>query len=565
MAEIQDAVVISTLVNQDKLKFPVRAYTESDVAVVTTSRNTVSLIKAQDAKPFKSWSTPQNRPFTCSVITDQLTSQLLCVQNSLVIRKWETNSDSINNALKIKVSHPVHELISLCGIEPLVVFENGCCHLLSKVADSEIDGCLLQDERILRTEAHAGKETIKVIHHVTLPKSSTHIFYHLQITLDSKVTFVKRSTLESEPSAMVSWCLVNDLPEAPLAVLLSNGEIRRYSPELESHNIVCQLPSSQFLAFECVDASHIVVASVCDDAYFLELWDINFKVLKKKRKLDFVLHPDTQMKLVCDGLCLVSGNQVLFSVLSIGSSCLSSSIGQFPTVPNSSLFASKYSWNSDGTTSKEVSDLESKTISLICKDLFDELLKRRDSTGIIKALCKLQDIPESEIVRIMTYFLDLQDSELERYFDDCDNFNNDVFSAKKSYCLNQVLSLPYNDVFLQPHLRKISTDRTKLLLKFLHSHLRNHPMGFGNNQQLSVAQAVSWISLLFDVHFNFLTLTSDPIVQDLLIQLNETVSYLTNLYNEMDDLAHWIDATVAKISIPVSREKSLYRIEILEL
>jgi hypothetical protein len=179
----------------------------------------------------------------------------------------------------------------------------------------------------------------------------------------------------------------------------------------------------------------------------------------------------------------------------------------------------------------------------VCVQLCSTLAARDDVDALLTCLRCINDIPEAAIVTCISCFLSADELKLSAVaVNDCDfdvvviDDLAPVFNQHRAYCINRVLALPYNDVFLLEFLHQLNYTQVLNLIRHLEYLLYTtsaaEPSSLG---QPSLLQVMDWLSLLIDAHYPQMVLSPDT------QQLHDRLQAALQLQREDVELMSEID------------------------
>lgn len=180
----------------------------------------------------------------------------------------------------------------------------------------------------------------------------------------------------------------------------------------------------------------------------------------------------------------------------------------------------------------------------VCRELCQALTAHEEINALLQCLTCIQDIPESAVLTCLECFLTADEG---RFSDVCipatpqpdDRRQINVFSHQRAYCINVVLTLPYNDVFLLEALRQLKYRQVVELLQYLEQLLCTvSVIESADSSSPSVTQVIDWMSLLIDAHYVQMALSSDT--PDLHARLQTAVQTQQACVDVMNDTAEWL-------------------------
>ncbi|KAG8445958.1 hypothetical protein GDO86_013722 [Hymenochirus boettgeri] len=124
---------------------------------------------------------------------------------------------------------------------------------------------------------------------------------------------------------------------------------------------------------------------------------------------------------------------------------------------------------------------------------------------------------------------------------------------------------PYNETFLIPHLKGLSSDQIIQLLKYMYylflkcSH--NVEINLLGTQIPSFTQIIDWVSLLLDAHFTSVVMW--PEAKKMLIKLQRLVRSQMKVYSELNKIEGYL-TELQELKMG-NRQCADYSIEVFEL
>ncbi|XP_075703056.1 nucleolar protein 11 [Rhinoderma darwinii] len=138
-------------------------------------------------------------------------------------------------------------------------------------------------------------------------------------------------------------------------------------------------------------------------------------------------------------------------------------------------------------------------------------------------------------------------------------------SLRRAVLLNSVLTSPFSETFLLPHLKDVASEQVIILLSYLYYLYQkcseNVTLNLPGQERLSVTQILDWMNLILDAHFTVLVLL--PKAKPLLRTLQKFVRAQMKFFSELNK----IEGSLSELQNVQRRPRShgRYAIEVLEL
>lgn len=214
----------------------------------------------------------------------------------------------------------------------------------------------------------------------------------------------------------------------------------------------------------------------------------------------------------------------------------------------------------------EIEELISMKVipSILVPYLFDSLIKHGETHLLVLTLQYLSDIPESCLCKTLQFILSSEDKDLPQRNNSTESLEDCPLSLSKLYYINQILQMPFNDVFLVECIRTLSFKNVLVLLEYLYYLLNKGPDDIEdivNNP--SLPQVVDWICCLLDGHFTQLIISPDARV--VLVNLHSIVQSQVEFYDDLLSLDALLQQLKTKCDIPQNKMVGQYCIEVLHI
>ncbi|CAH2291940.1 nucleolar 11 [Pelobates cultripes] len=138
-------------------------------------------------------------------------------------------------------------------------------------------------------------------------------------------------------------------------------------------------------------------------------------------------------------------------------------------------------------------------------------------------------------------------------------------SVKRAVLLNSILTYPYSETFLLPHLKSLSASQVVLFLRYLHYlYVKcggDLTINLPEKQMPSTNQIMDWMSVVLDAHFTVVVML--PEAKKMLQKLHKFVRTQMKLYSELNK----VEGCLSELHRMKHQVKDCdrYSIEVLEL
>lgn len=268
-------------------------------------------------------------------------------------------------------------------------------------------------------------------------------------------------------------------------------------------------------------------ADTNQEGALLQIYNIQFKVAQSKLQLKLFaigsklwLHGSSILLTIGQNLAVVPFHLATEQLAAlVGSHRLISMPDDEDIAIVSEMVVENWGTNDENVVSKhilpdlsiksQVADLvkEGWSETAISEEIFPKLIEKNDITTILIAIDYFTDIPESIIVKILSFCL-------RRVI--ITKKNVDILtkriSGQSGLLLDKILILPFNDVLLLPHLRiELKFDEMLILLQYLCYLLSENGHTLPNMDSIVMAERklIEWGCLLLDGHYQQLLLSKD--------------------------------------------------------
>lgn len=255
----------------------------------------------------------------------------------------------------------------------------------------------------------------------------------------------------------------------------------------------------------------------------LQIYNLQFKVTQSKTKLKlFTL--GSKLWLLGDCILLTIGQNLAVVPFYLSTEQLAALVGSHQNRIKDDEIAiiteitDESGWETDVETDKriftskmfnkkQVTDLmkEGCSEAEICRQIFPKLMEKRDLSTISNCINVFTDIPEAVTIQLLSFCL--------KQIVETDNIDImfEKLGRKRTTLLDKILTIPYSDVLLLPHLRSgLKLDQVIILLQYLCYLLseKGHDLPPLDTTQ-SEKKVIDWGCLLLDAHYQQLLLSKD--------------------------------------------------------
>lgn len=352
MALLQDPLVVSSLrLGPRELLGAASCGTPGapELALLTRSPRSVSLIKVSEQKPLGTWSLRQGQSITGPAIYNPLTAEYILVQDKKTLRIWKDEDVNLDKVFKATVSTEIHSLVpGVFGGEPAVLFEGGAVlplDVLLSAPQQPVEASLPQGE-VIRYCKPIGDEQTKLV--VYLSEKDEVFTFHVHSLNNSSA---KRKLL-LRPGHSGARPLAHDVSlqqgRVQLTSLCSDGGLYRADVPLGfagddgqtgvmTTDLLMKLPAfevvSEVVSLALLDESHVVVAGV-RHPYELSVkgalcvWNTQFHTLQDWKSLPGSETACGRLWRVSNQLFLAHGKTLLVSAFTCEPTCLALALGK---------------------------------------------------------------------------------------------------------------------------------------------------------------------------------------------------------------------------------------------
>lgn len=500
--------------------------------------------------------------FTCPAVFNTVENEYCIVQNGNLLRKWSFDDDNFEKVQKIKFKEKIYSLMELDDKEPIVLFTKGECQFLQHAIQTRKDEKknYIQDDDIYWVDYISENSEISIVLLTINEKNSTRTLHWIKIP-QTKNSIIKQHSviLRKENFLPVTWCLHKNTDKLLFLLLWSDGEIHSYeygsnhSKKLYSFNFnennssftVCSLDANH-IAFLCASNTQ----EIGDP--FLEIWNFKFLVRVEKKVLH-VLKEGMQMICLNQHIFIFDGKDLYGMEYNVKPSTLASLLG---ILSLSKMDGDKIvvTWNNDEmNVSPDVTNMECietdncpfitqfessrKTIPYFCEKILERLQDKPDIKVLANILKYWKHIPERELAKMLRFCLSVSDECFKNYFQSDDaKIDFCPFSPEKATFLNKLLSLPFNDVFLQQYLLSIPFQDIMNFLQYLLYLLKLEKLTGLSSVQPSLQEILPWLCILIDTHFTNFILSKDSQIFQVLSEIADLTNCVIEDYKDMDNL-----------------------------
>jgi len=565
---------------------------EADILI--SNLHSVILYELDSRKPLSSWNTSSadDQVLTTPCCYDPCNSCFVAGFQNNVIRTWTAEDDRIDSGLKNKAHDPITSIIPFQNgsSDAVLVSENGNVAFL-RDPDSIFEPRLSNYSSIKHPWAYRNESSIFVGY---LSIHEKEIRFH-HITFDSTCVQKDYNTICIERSGLAlkdAHICNTDQDSVQLTLLwsdgsLSSGKLNTTKTEITWKHLapLKEINCENDVAITVLNNDVIIVFLNDNDEANCVFFNTKYEAVTMKRMLNTsssVSKPHVYN--IAGQILIILGNDLLLLPNLYENSGLSSLLGvriQEHSEEASGLEKALL-WSTTGLEEKQndsgnshkrtgkfsrnflklVRDYENqgKSEQCSCPGIIQKILEEKNFEMFSEALEYFQNISEALLTDALIFYLK---SEI-----DCENLilesadQSDINFKQKVAIVNQILSIPINDIFLLDHLRKLPLQETMWLL----CYLRNLLMKQGSmnvSSKPDVSQIVDWMNMLLDAHFNQLLLIKDDGLYTLLHDLSTLVAAQVKCLEDQSLLQNSISSLLSKGKLYVSQTKLTYGIEML--
>lgn len=497
--------------------FRLPVWLAKDNLIVNTGRSSISLVQFHSHKLLQSWTLKQPRSFSCPAVYVQHQNEILCVIDKNVLVVWSSEADSLDGAKEVKFQDAIFAIIPVEN-QQLVVLNSGSCLLVDAAfsrSEFVMKPYLNHEENLLWADAsvHDSKLFIFLL---TSCKDGHKLHSLLLDMSDGQIEKLSEQVISRDSSSLQSWCIKLEDAQISFVTVWCDGQVHSYSQYNKPSVHLLTIPGVQdkeLLAVEAFDSCHIVIirfhpSSGCS----YEIWDARYATRKSHKSIDLVVPGNLQVRVLNDTLFIPSSQGIVAEPLKVTFPTLSAVVGKSSNADE--IQDVVYFWTPDGQLHREdveesCSDISnSKFCTITTNKVFEEFLSKlhgQDAETVSSYLKEVKLISESKLTNLLQYMLRENHCEFSEKSSKRKPSLKNSENIKKIFV--ELFRIPYNDIYLQQHLRKLTSKEAMATLEILTMLLRKKALS--KNSSFLYSQLVNWGCLLLFSHFEELIMSTD--------------------------------------------------------
>ncbi|KAG7173798.1 nucleolar protein 11-like [Homarus americanus] len=568
---------------------------DKDEHLLITCKGNVKLYNVVDRREVRSWTTKSWHPFTSAAVRDPVSDNVVAVIKNTNISQWSHAEDDIDKVKRRSFETSIHQLL-VSGDIVYIVFTSGQVEELTTALNSRKapkPGFLTEGESISYVEIIKDAKRIVM---VVEKKDGSLKLFHLQLT-DSVSMASSSYSLALKDARLTGICA---LSSSKLITIWSTGEL--FCFDLRKDNLE-KLPGQHLVQEKCINtsknskilelsATHVAIFGLDkrDEGGLLVLRDIKFDVVTSSRKLKMYQNPP-QAWVSSEGVIVAEGGSLALIPFIVQESNLATVFGSKVSETRGTSSEACHSWLENDSTnqivpkeamdtifckmSKELSEIVQSlsrgalSESLFVSDVVSHMIEKKKLLLLDEAMDKFSNIPESCLIDVLNLYMlckDMEFEELCKYpilqmeFEPLEEDTDKIkcpFGSGKAHFINGILNKPFTDVQLLKDLPKISFDNALSLIQYLHYLITT-----GEAEQIpaedvrvpSLHQASYWLSLLLDVNYHQLVMTSEVSIHRLLLSCFTQVTNMRKFLEGLVDTEHLFERVIKAKSLSKQSE-----------
>ncbi|KRT78683.1 hypothetical protein AMK59_7154, partial [Oryctes borbonicus] len=513
--------------------------------LVTQGKNIAIKYKLSNQKQIQSWRTKDK--FTSPVLFDKNEDKYIAVFNQTTLRLWsQDGTENLDKIKKYKFAKPIYTAINIIDTT-YIIFENGNIFTLKDALDQRKDLDLtdiidMNNEKIVDIRYISVENNV----YISLIVKTTSTLNCLLVSFPNN--FPGTSYLRIEPKrnnlnlAGYTFCLMYH-KYLYFLTLWSDGHLYSYlvagprNQETQDNSTenfgtvfanIESISCKQDVAMTSLGSDHIAIygADCNQEGASIIIYNMQFKISQSKQPFKMFSNIN---KIWCidNTLLLCSGQHLAVIPFEINSEQLSQLVGSHKIDVEDLDVQHVYTlekWDIDEENDyKQLIPAKIRENVLhwlnqglsemaTCDMLIPSYIENSDIEAIENSLDYFKDISEESLVKILIYLI-------ENYLS-----YDDQGVPKRNNLVEKVLSLPFTNIFLLPHIKtNLIITTTLVLVKYISSLFSSDECLLGLNNVQTHARLIEWGCVILDGNYQKLLLTRDSAVHDTLKEFQHIV------------------------------------------
>lgn len=569
MAKLHSYYVLCPLIDQKSFLGVAKDRNRENV-IVTLGRNVVNTYRLSDQKQISGWTSKDH--ITSFVIYCKDYESYVGVFNNNIIKMWKNDTENLEQVKKYKFPVPILRILTRGERTPLIVLSNGNCvsivHGIENRKKLDVTAVLKEADTITDIDWYYTKLKEYICYIV----KNNNVYEIVICPLKSEICQIERDLIKrvriksKERAHVVGKYICNK----GVFVLWSDSKLTSYDFQNSSWKTLGHVPwisTTSNASLSWMGERHLIMfgSDTQGDGAILVAYNVSLGVGSYKYPMKMYFN-DAKLYCYNNKIILEAGTHVGMVPYELQANRdLSSLLGSHEVNKDNTIYTDwgygKVSLPND-TSIKPLLELGISE-RVICAQLLPSILEKSPAeiSTFISEFC---DIPESVIVLLLQYAIKAlniiepcSDKDFVQAFTSPEN--EDAINL-----LSVILSAPFSDAIMIPHLRNgLTLNNAVLLMNFLSYSLLTCT-NFQNSD--GERRLFDWCTVLLDSFYQQFLMTNSEAVASALQNMADMVDELIKQLHVIDSALPYINRLLSKKIVEDShKEAALYTIEVINI